>query len=114
MHVCYNTIYFDAESIFSMTKVGVNFVQMLKGKRVAFCGRLTTEKRTTVIAKLEIIGGIYSEKVNARTDIFVLPLGFDESNKPKHLLDAEEFQEKGKLKIIDEIEFLESLKTSQA
>lgn len=92
----------------------MNFVQILKGKRVAFCGRLVTEKRTTAIAKLEMIGGIYAERVNARTDIFVLPQDFDVSNKPKHLLDAEGFQQKGKLKIIYESEFIESLKTGQS
>lgn len=86
----------------------------LNGKRVAFCGRLSSEKRSMVIAQLELIGGRHVERVTSKTDILVMPLGFDASNKPRQLLDAEVFQENGTLKIMGENEFLQALRSCQA
>jgi len=89
-------------------------MQALSGKRVAFCGRLVSEKRSTVIARLEMNGGRHVERVTPKTDILVLPLDFDDSTKQKQLLVAEELQRKGSLKIMSENEFLEILRSCHA
>lgn len=89
-------------------------MQTLSGKRVAFCGRLVNEKRSTVIAQLEMIGGRHVERVTSKTDILVMPLDYDVSNKPKQLLDAEVFQKNGTLHIISENDFLHALKSCRA
>lgn len=82
----------------------------LSGKRVAFCGRMTCEKRSLIIARLEMMGGRHVEKVTTKTDILVLPHAFDMSEKPKQLLDAEALQKQGRLRIMDEYDFVALIK----
>lgn len=78
----------------------------LNNKRVAFCGRLVTEKRKVVIARLEMGGGRCDDRVSSKTNFFVLPLNPDWAEKPKQLLEAEDLEEQGNLEIISEDAFM--------
>lgn len=84
-------------------------MQELIGKRVAFCGRLENEKRKTVIARLELAGGRYAERLSTKTDILVLPQHYDTAQKNKLLQEAEALQEQGSLEIVWELDFLSML-----
>jgi len=82
----------------------------LSGKRVAIIGRLSTCPRRQAIAKLELQGGLYQERVSSRTDYVVVPETSGGPDKTKQLLEAEQLQDRGCLRIISEGDFVRLLR----
>jgi tetratricopeptide (TPR) repeat protein len=85
----------------------------LKGKNVAFTGRLAALTRAEAISLLEAYGGIHAQAVSAQTDLLIvgqegLPLTKTGALTPK-LERARKLQGAGSLTILSEEDFLDRL-----
>jgi len=77
----------------------------LKNKKVFLAGRFAGCTRKAVIAKLEMAGALCRDKLTASTDIVVIGAGA--ANPSEAMLhEAQTLQNKGKLLIMQEEEFL--------